>query len=285
MFLYVHFAPGPDYKVRYGDWAVVTGATDGIGLGYAKRLASRGVNVVLVSRSQEKLNECSKEIIAKYKVQVKTIAVDMSQDYEVVKAKVESELKGITVGTLVNNVGISYDHAMFLTEIPDERVRLIIHLNCAILTMMTKICLPGMVERRKGAIINVSSAAGIMAIGNPMYEVYSGSKAYVDFFSRSLNIEMKNKGIRVECHCPYFVPSKLSKIRKTSLFCPHANVYAESSLTCFGKGPVTVVPYWGHAVQHFLYHAIPTCILEWQTMKMHMDIYKRAMKKKQMKQE
>ena len=177
---------------------MVTGATDGIGLGYAKRLAARKINVVLVGRSQEKLDNCEKEIKEKYHVDVRTVCFDMSQSTEELKQVLVPIFEKIPIGILVNNVGISYEYAMFLTELPEDRLRTIIHLNCEVTAMVTKMCVPGMIERKRGAIVNVSSAAGLMACGDPLYDIYSASKGFVDLFSRSLATELKNKHIVVE---------------------------------------------------------------------------------------
>ncbi|KAK8809919.1 hypothetical protein WA158_000862 [Blastocystis sp. Blastoise] len=280
-----HVLPGKDLKRAYGDWAVVTGSTDGIGLGYAKRLAKRGLNIVLVGRSEEKLASCSQEIIDKYHVEVKTICADMSGDYEELKEQFEKELSSFPTAILVNNVGISYDHAMYLTELPEDRYQMLIKLNVEMTTLITRIVLPGMIERHRGAIINVSSAAGYLYIGDPLYTIYSATKAYVDFFSRSLSLEVKSKGIDVQCHIPYFVPSKLSKIRNSSLFCPSANTFAEAAVNKIGKNAITVVPYWCHALQNWIFNSIPTPLLNMIILSHHKSIRTRALKKKQMKRD
>ena len=108
------------------------------------------------------------------------------------------KLKEIEVGILVNNAGMSYEHADYLHLISDELVAKLIQINIVSLTRLTKAVLPGMESRKKGLIINVGSAAGTMTIGDPLYAVYSGTKAYVDAFSRSLYLEYKGKNIHVE---------------------------------------------------------------------------------------
>ena len=131
-------------------------------------------------------------------VAVRTVAIDMSKDMESLKAALEPVFAELPIGILINNVGISYEYAMYLTELPEDRLQTIIHLNCEVTSMVTKMCVGGMVERRRGAIINIASAAGIMACGNPLYDLYSASKAFVNFFSLSLAAELKEKNIVVE---------------------------------------------------------------------------------------
>ena len=117
---------------------------------------------------------------------------------ESLKAALEPVFAELPIGILINNVGISYEYAMYLTELPEDRLQTIIHLNCEVTSMVTKMCVGGMVERRRGAIVNIASAAGIMACGNPLYDLYSASKAFVNFFSLSLAAELKEKNIVVE---------------------------------------------------------------------------------------
>ena len=109
---------------------------------------------------------------------------------ESLKAALEPVFAELPIGILVN--------AMYLTELSEDRLKTIIHLNCEVTAMVTKMCVGGMVERRRGAIINIASAAGIMACGNPLYDLYSASKAFVNFFSLSLATELKEKNIVVE---------------------------------------------------------------------------------------
>ena len=143
---------------------------------------------------------------------MRTVAIDMSQDTTKLKEALEPVFRSVPIGILVvcssphqqqiNNVGISYEYAMYLTELPEDRLKAIIHLNCEVTAMVTKMCVPGMMERRRGAIVNVASAAGIMACGDPLYDLYAASKAFVNQFSLSLSTELKECGVRVEVPLP-----------------------------------------------------------------------------------
>ncbi|MBZ3876230.1 Very-long-chain 3-oxoacyl-CoA reductase [Sciurus carolinensis] len=164
-----------------GEWAVVTGSTDGIGKSYAEEVANRGMKVVLISRSQDKLNQVSSEIKEKFKVETRTIAVDFTS--EDIYDKIKTGLAGLEIGILVNNVGMSYEYPEYFLEIPD-------------LDNMTRLVLPGMVERSKGAILNISSASGMFPV--PLLTIYSATKAFVDFFSQCLHEEYRSKGIFVQ---------------------------------------------------------------------------------------
>lgn len=271
-------------KVRsYGKWAVVTGATDGIGLAYAKQLAKNGLNIVLISRTRSRLESAAAEIkSACPTVEVRIIQADFnSTDEAALYEHIGNELKDITVGILINNVGRSYPHAEYLDLLDNETVDSIIRMNVNSTTKMTQLVLPGMLKAKKGAIINVSSAAGVVHTGDPLYTIYSATKSYVDFFSRSLHTEYAHKGIHVQCQVPYFVTTKLAKIRRSSLTVPTPNQYAKAALRHIGYG-VTVVPYWAHAVQHYVFeNVLPTFLAKKVLMGHHLSIRKRAYKKKE----
>ncbi|KAF6017346.1 HSD17B12 [Bugula neritina] len=181
--------PGVDLK-KLGKWAVITGATGGIGKGYCKVLAEKGMNIVLISRSSEKLAKVAEEIREAYGVVVRTLTADFhSTDiYE----RIEEELRELDVGVLVNNVGTSNVTATFLktTNILQTTTD-ILHVNCVSMTNMCAIVLPQMLHKDKGVIINISSIGRIGFLGAP---VYSSSKSYVSKLSECLQRTYRNSG-------------------------------------------------------------------------------------------
>lgn len=215
-----------------GKWAVVTGATDGIGKAYAEELARRGFAIVLISRTQEKLDEVSKAIESKYKVETKTISADFgSVD---IYPKIESGLAGLEIGVLVNNVGVSYSYPEFFLNIPDvdSFINNMININIMSVCQMTRLVLPRMIDRSKGVILNVASASGMYPV--PLLTLYSSTKAFVDFFSRGLDAEYKSKGIIIQSVLPFYVTTKLSKIRKPTLDIPTPERYVKAQLSTIG---------------------------------------------------
>ncbi|XP_043933014.1 very-long-chain 3-oxoacyl-CoA reductase-like [Protopterus annectens] len=234
----------------YGKWAVVTGATGGIGKAYANELAKRGLNVVLISRSLEKLKQVATEIEEKYGGKTKVIQADFTSGGPIYDT-IQSSLKDLEIGILVNNVGMTFTEvpSYFLdaTEL-EKRISNLINCNMLSMAQMTRIVLPQMVERKKGVIINISSGAGCFPL--PLMAMYSASKAFVDFFSRGLHAEYSSKGIIVQCIIPLLVSTNMTHGIETNAFVKTPEHFASSALNTVGissrnNGCLA------HALQHY----------------------------------
>ena len=177
--VYVNFLrPPKNLKKHYGSWALVTGPTDGIGKGFAFQLARAGLNLVLVGRNPEKLNDVSDSIQAKYgKTQIKNVVVDFSGDLSEGIKRISEAIEGLDVGVLVNNVGVSYPYARFFHEVDEELLKNLIQINVVGTTKVTQAVLPGMLKRKRGAIVNIGSGAAIVIPSDPLYAVYAATKA------------------------------------------------------------------------------------------------------------
>jgi len=275
--------PAKNLKRSFGEWAMVTGATDGIGKGLAFELAKRGLNVVLVSRSLTKLNEVADELTKKYpKVQTKVLAVDFSHFDAAAQGKVRSLVEALEIGTLINNVGMSYPYPTYFAELSHADVQAMIALNVTSTTLMTHIVLPKMVERKRGAIVCISSAASQLP-ANPLLAQYAAAKAYVDKFAESLSSEYASQGIRVQVQNPLYVTSKLSKIRKASLTVPSPAAYARCAVNAIGYDS-QISPFFLHAAQLWAMSLLPRSLLDSQVISMHKAIRRRALKKAEAEQ-
>lgn len=234
---------------KLGKWAVVTGATDGIGKSYAEELARRGFAMMLISRSQDKLDDVARSLEEQFRVETKTVAVDFGQSD--IYPKIEAGLAGLEIGVLVNNVGISYPYPEYFLHIPDldNFITNMINVNITSVCQMTRLVLPRMAERSKGVILNISSASGMYPL--PLLTVYSSSKAFVDFFSRGLQEEYRRQGIIIQSVLPFFVATKMTRIRKPTLDKPTPERYVAAELNTVGLQSQTN-GYFPHAVMGWL---------------------------------
>ena len=184
--------------------ALVTGASSGIGETFARELAKKGHDLVLVARSQDKLERLSTELSDRYQIKTEIIAQDLTETSAGRILFDAVEAKGITVDLLINNAGFG-DYGAF-SDRPLDKQMAMIQLNIAAVVELTGLFLPPMQQRRNGAIINVSSIAGFQPI--PYMSVYAASKAFVLNFSEALWAENKDKGVNILVSCPGPTESK-----------------------------------------------------------------------------
>lgn len=237
-----------------GKWAVITGATDGIGKAYAQLLASKGLNIVLISRTQSKLEEVAKEIEKNNNVETKIIAADFTNTSQIYY-EIDKQLIGLDIGVLINNVGMSYPYPEYFLDLKNasELYKNIINCNIFSVTNMCKIVMPGMVERRRGVVVNVSSTSA--QIPSPLLTVYAASKAYVDKFSTDLSAEYSKYGITVQCLLPGYVATNMSKIRAETWMAPFPLKYVTEAMKTIGVRERTT-GYFPHSLMVGVVHAL-----------------------------
>ncbi|KAJ2447780.1 hypothetical protein GGF42_005356 [Coemansia sp. RSA 2424] len=236
-----------------GAWAVVTGCTDGLGREAALELARKKFNVVLLSRSQAKLDAMAAEVRA-LGVEAQVLAVDFADDSADTWAAIERLLAGVRVGVLVNNVGVSYEHPMHVEELGAAEADALIAINVRAMVRMTRAVLAQMKARRCGLILNSGSFAALLP--SPLLSVYAGTKGFVRLFSQSLAAEAAPHGVVVEHVQTYFVCSRMSKTRKPTFFIPLPRPYVRAVLAKVGVAggaaePYSSVPYFSHALLAF----------------------------------
>lgn len=279
-------------------FSVVTGATDGLGKAYSEALAKKGLSIVLISRTQGKLEAVAREIgqrqhtfwettkkiyffftETKHQVETKIIAVDFTAGDHIYH-EIEKQLTGLEVGLLINNVGMSYPHPEYFLELKnkDEIYKNIIECNIASVTNMCKVVMPGMVERRKGVVINISSTAA--AIPSPLMTVYAATKAYIDKFSNDLAAEYAKYNIVVQCLLPGYVATKMSKIRRSTWMAPSPQVFVKDALRTVGVHQTTT-GYFPHTLLIGVIHtldAISPKLSRWIIIRTMENIRARALR-------
>lgn len=188
----------------------------------------------------------------------------------------EAAIQHLDVGILVNNVGVSYRYPMFFDELSDKEVADLIEMNVNSTTWMTRFVLNGMIERRRGAIVNISSGSAMYAL--PLLAEYSGTKSYIEKFTLALNAEYASRGITVQCQIPFYVSTKLAKMR-ASLTVPTATQYVKKAIRFVGHSDPIVSPYWVHQVMGWVLDHLPSFITTAIIMSMHLATRKRGLKK------
>ncbi|XP_042060906.1 very-long-chain 3-oxoacyl-CoA reductase 1-like [Salvia splendens] len=282
---YVNFLRPAKNLKKYGSWAVITGPTDGIGKSFAFQLARKGLNLVLVGRNPSKLEGVSGAIKSKFgAIQIKTVVVDFSGELEDGVSRIKAAIEGLDVGLLINNVGVSYPYARFFHEVDEKLLNDLIKVNVVGTTKVTQAVLPGMVERKKGAIVNIGSGAAIVIPSDPLYSVYAATKAYIDQFSRCLYVEYKKSGIDVQCQVPLYVATKMASIRRSSFFVPSADGYARAALRWIGYEP-RCTPYWPHTLLWAVANSVPESAIDAWRLKFCLAIRKRGQLKDSRKEE
>lgn len=178
--------------------ALITGASNGIGLELAKVHASNGGDLVLVARNKSKLDELKTELEKQFKISVYTIGKDLSVSNAAQEVYDETTKQNIQIDYLINNAGFG-DFGMFVETDWNKELQMI-NLNITTLTQFTKLYLQDMVKRKSGKIMNVASTAAFQS--GPTMAVYYATKAYVLSFSEAVDNEVSEKGVTVTTLCP-----------------------------------------------------------------------------------
>ncbi|KAI8365988.1 uncharacterized protein BYT42DRAFT_588476 [Radiomyces spectabilis] len=268
-----------------GAWAVITGATDGIGKEFAAQLAKHKLNVLLVSRTQSKLDAVAQQLIDEHHVEVKTFALDFTVGNDADFQRLGQVINGLNVGVLVNNVGTNHEIPTPFAEEDEKLINDIVEVNIKGALKMTRLVLPHMREKRSGLILNLGSFAGL--VPTPYLSVYSAGKAFLSTWSQAIGKELAKDGIVVEHLNTYFVVSAMSKVRRPTLAIPLVKPYVSSALSkiglrCGANIPFTSTPYHIHGLMNWAINTIGTNGF-WvnQNFAIQTDIRRRALRKRE----
>lgn len=178
--------------------ALVTGASSGLGEGFAEELAATGTDVIIVARSADKLQAIAARLRQQTGRRIEAIALDLTRPDASTVLLSEVRARGLTVDLLINNAGVGLV-GKFLDQ-PIERLQQIVALNGPLVVAITHAFLPDMVGLGRGAVINIGSIGSFQPM--PGMAVYGGAKAFVLSFSQALGEEYRDKGIRCLAYCP-----------------------------------------------------------------------------------
>ena len=178
------------WQEKYGEWALITGAAQGIGLEFSRQCALRGLNLVMVDRNASELAKASEQLGRDCPhLSIKTVCTDLGQ--EEFLGAVQTACEGLEIGVLVNNAACG-TVGQFL-DTPESALRLQLHVNMLAPMRLIQAFVPAMTSRGRGAVFNVSSRTG--EIGSPYFTTYAASKAWMTNFSEGLWYELRDAGV------------------------------------------------------------------------------------------
>jgi 17beta-estradiol 17-dehydrogenase / very-long-chain 3-oxoacyl-CoA reductase len=243
---------GKDIVVKYGKWAIVTGPTSGIGQSFAENLASRGMNLLLISRNEQKLQQTASRIQQQYpNVCIQYIIRDFAQEDTNFSPLLHAKLLDLTssskIGILINAVGVVNTIPSVLHKTPKEDLEEMLFINNYGTLQMTMEVLPYMLRQKSGAIITVSSGSCIHP--TPMLSVYSATKAFGHTLTRGLYdfFESQQQYGCIDCLSlrPYYFVSNMIYRKHATFLVPFPDVIATAALDVLGyEGDAA--PYWAH---------------------------------------
>jgi len=227
--------------VYKGRTALITGASKGLGTAFAKALAARGANVVLVARSTEKLDGLAQSLASQYDVQCIALSIDLTAPNAAQLVERELDARGLVVDLLVNNAGLGHSGAFLSHDVLAEQAS--IQLNIQALVGLAHVLGSRMAAAKRGGIINIASNASFQPV--PYMAVYAATKAFVLSFSEALRYELANDGVQVMASCPGPTATSFFEGTKTGMKGKDfdtAESVVERTLVAFDKGKAVTYP-------------------------------------------
>jgi len=240
------------FTAKYGSWALIAGASEGLGAAFAEAAAMRGLNLVLIARSTDKLIALSEVLKEKYSVNIMCFTLDLANQIET-KGILDS--LNVPIGLLIYNA--AYAPIGYFEDIPEEKLAKIIDINIKAPLLLAKWVSKQMIDRQKGGIVFMSSLAGTQ--GSPKIATYAASKAFNTVLAEGLWKELKRHRIDVIASCagailtPGYTQAQQSKAPGTL----EAYQVAEKTLHALGKVPVTVPGIFNQVARFLMGRVLP----------------------------
>jgi len=194
-----------DYQ---GKWALITGASSGIGEAFARELAKRGTHLVLVARRKDKLHKLATELMGQYQIEVDVLPIDLASIQGAYQLYIEVQKLSRSIDILINNAGFGVSGKLQETSL--EKNQDLILLNVLSVSNLTQLFLPEIIKKKNGMIINVASTASLQP--TPYMSTYGASKAFVLSFTEALWAEYHQEGIHILALCPGPVDTEFFKV-------------------------------------------------------------------------
>jgi uncharacterized protein len=248
--------PRPPLRERYGEWALVTGASAGIGAAFARALAREGLSCVLTARREDRLRELAAELESRHGVKTRVLAVDLAEP-----GGAEALLRGasdLEIAVLVNNAG--FGGAGRFDKLAPERLRAMVELNCVAPVVLTRALLPAMHARGRGAVILTGSVAGCQPL--PLHALYSATKTFDNLLGEALWAEFRGTGVDVLSVLPGPTETEFQEIAKEL---PHPGEPPErvvaTALDALGRQPSVISGWFNWVRANAAYRLVPRSVL------------------------
>jgi hypothetical protein len=243
-----------------GKWALVTGASAGIGVALARELASHGAKLILTARRKGRLDSLAAELTAKG-AEVRIVIADLNDPAAPQQIYDATEGAGLTVDILVNNAGLGQFGEFYKSPIEQELSQ--VRVNCEAVVRLTRLFLPRMVGRRRGWVLIVASTASYQPL--PYLNTYAATKVFDRFFSQGLAAEVERFGIKVTALCPGPTESEFSQVANSSKIMPGSRQSAEEvasrSIAGLARGQRTVIPKFTWRLTALLTRILPVSMI------------------------
>ena len=228
-----------NFKKKYGEWALITGASSGIGKAFAQQLAKKGLNLVLVARNTQAMDELADNLSREYKISTRVVGADLTTDGAV--AALADAVNDLDIGLVVPSAGID-EMGQFLDKNVDDLNRMV-KLNVRVPTEIAHVFGQKMSARKRSGIILVASLFGYQGI--PNFATYAATKAYILVLGEALNVELRKKKIDVLVLSPGLTDTPFSQnmeidFSKIPMIAQKPEAVAKTGLRALG-GPATVV--------------------------------------------
>jgi len=253
-----------DFKDR---WALVTGASAGIGAALARELAAHGAKLILTARRKDRLEALAAELAAKG-TEVRVVAADLNDRAAAQQIYEATECAGLTVDILINNAGLGQYGAFYESPIDQELSQ--VRVNCEAMVRLTRLFVPCMVARRRGWVLVLGSTASFQPV--PYLTTYAATKAFDRFFALGLAAEVARYGVKVTALCPGPTDSEFFEVARSEAFKSRgvqpAPDVARLAISALARGQRTIIPYFGGRFTALLIRFLPVGLITYFIEKM-----------------
>jgi short-subunit dehydrogenase len=242
-----------------GKWALVTGASAGIGVALARELASHGAKLILTARRKDRLDQFASELKGKG-TEVRVIVADLNDPAAPQQIYDATEGAGFPVDILINNAGLGQFGAFHTSPVDQELAQ--VRVNCEAMVRLSRLFVPRMVERRRGWILILASTASFQPL--PYFTTYAATKAFDRFFALGLAAEVAQYGIKVTALCPGPTESEFFDIARAGVFKRRVQSTAEVAslgIDAMARGKRTIIPNFSGRFTAFLVRFLPVSLI------------------------